>query len=144
MIDIREPNKDEIKEMLESMWKNLRAPFKVEAISIKYEILKNKKQNKFVIAVSNKRIIGSAILTVTDDLAEISWVNVDKEFQNKGIGKKLMLFLHEVARAKGVNKIWLEARKSAEPFYKQLGYICVGNYFETKVSGTHIKMNFLI
>jgi ribosomal protein S18 acetylase RimI-like enzyme len=53
---------------------------------------------------------------------QVRCVAVANNQQGKGIGKKLMGFLEDTAKAKGWTEMILEARENAVPFYKSLGY----------------------
>lgn len=141
MVIIRQPTEDELKEMFFLRWKNLSKPFNRK---------KGKKREKgeensiFAIAIEKDKIIGSATLTIESSSAEISWVNVDKNNQKNNIGRRLMLFLHDIANKNGVKKIWISSRDSAEQFYNKLGYSKVGDYFDSPPTGIHIKMEFFL
>lgn len=56
---------------------------------------------------------------------------VDDKCQGMGIGKKLVLFAHEVAREKGYKRIVLNARLNVIGFYEKLGYTLTGNRRES-------------
>jgi ribosomal protein S18 acetylase RimI-like enzyme len=47
---------------------------------------------------------------------------VDDKHQGKGIGKKLMMHMEELAQRKGCSETVLHAREIALPFYQKLGY----------------------
>ena len=47
---------------------------------------------------------------------------VDKEFQNKGIGKKIVNFVENQLKDIGVDYLWMNARESAVLFYLKLNY----------------------
>jgi predicted GNAT family N-acyltransferase len=66
-------------------------------------------------------------------------VAVKKELQGQGIGKNLVLFAEKHARQQGYKKIFLHARDSVIPFYKQLHYKVTGNAF-IEVGIPHHKM----
>jgi len=83
-------------------------------------------------AFSNGRIIGSGQLAISiwpnaHHRAEIHKVFVDSAFRGRGVGRALMLGLHEVARSRGRSLILLNARPDpAQLFYASLGYREVG------------------
>lgn len=54
--------------------------------------------------------------------AQVRFMAVDPNAQNKGIGKSLMLHMESEAKASGIEEIILHARETALPFYDKLGY----------------------
>ena len=66
-------------------------------------------------------------------------VAVDAPFQQNGIGKKMVQFCESFATSRNFNKIELNARKSAVPFYLSLDYQIVGDEF-LEVNIPHYKM----
>ncbi len=56
------------------------------------------------------------------DEAQIRFMAVAHEFQGKGVGKKLIIALEEIALKAGRKRIFLQARENAVPFYKSMGY----------------------
>ena len=53
----------------------------------------------------------------------------DPEFQSKGFGTQMLEHLVEVAKAKGAQQFWFDARESALPFYERNGYAAEGERF---------------
>jgi ribosomal protein S18 acetylase RimI-like enzyme len=49
--------------------------------------------------------------------------------QGKGIGKAIMAYLEDQAKAKGWTEIVLEARENAVPFYRAIGYTIVAESY---------------
>lgn len=45
------------------------------------------------------------------------------EFQNKGYGSQLLIYLTEYSKNEGCNHIWCNARESAAGFYSKLGFL---------------------
>lgn len=54
--------------------------------------------------------------------AQVRFMGVRNDQQGKGTGRLLMNYVEEKAKAAGANKIVLQARENAVPFYKALGY----------------------
>ena len=54
--------------------------------------------------------------------SQIRFMAVDDKHQGKGIGKKLMMHMEELAQRKGCSETVLHAREIALPFYQKLGY----------------------
>lgn len=75
-------------------------------------------------------IITRLITTVEfDGEAEILNLAVKKNMRGRGIGKKLLSAVFEIAAAKSVNRIWLEVRESnasAQKFYRANSFEIVG------------------
>ncbi len=141
MIEIRTPEKNEFEEMFLLMWKMLRKPLGLPKGSEKDG---KESLSEFVIAFDDelKKIVGTARLTVyKDNSAEIDKILTDVDHERKGIGSKLIEFLHKKAKEKNKNKIFVIARDYAVGFYKKIGYVPVGDYFITKPTGIkHIRM----
>ena len=64
---------------------------------------------------------------------------VAKERQGQGIGRRLVTRLEEEARKRGINRIEMHARQSAQGFYAALGYAPVGDMF-VQVGIPHLVM----
>jgi len=45
------------------------------------------------------------------------------EFQNKGYGSQLLIYLTEYSKSEGCNHIWCNARENATGFYSKLGFL---------------------
>jgi len=57
-------------------------------------------------------------------------VAVSATIQNQGIGKSLVQFSEMYARSKGTQRIELNARDTAVPFYRAIGYQVEGEIFQ--------------
>ncbi|MFM7774820.1 MAG: GNAT family N-acetyltransferase [Candidatus Kapaibacterium sp.] len=55
--------------------------------------------------------------------AQIRYMAVETTVQGKGVGLTLMAHMEEIARARGAERIILEARENAVTFYKRQGYV---------------------
>lgn len=72
----------------------------------------------------NELILGVGRLDImTQNTSQIRFMAVDEHQQGKGIGKKLMLHMEEIAKERGSNEIILHAREIAVPFYEKLGFV---------------------
>lgn len=67
--------------------------------------------------------------TTSDADAHIGRVAVLKELRGRGLGKQLMLALHDAARERGYSRLRLGAQLRAIPFYQRLGYVASGDVF---------------
>lgn len=64
-----------------------------------------------------------------------------EEYQKKGLGEKLIIFLENYIKNNQENAlIWLNARESALKFYEKLNYVVIGNVFDIKDIGKHYMM----
>ncbi|KYC35856.1 GCN5 family acetyltransferase [Scytonema hofmannii PCC 7110] len=129
MIEIRSiQNEIEFNDMLYQRWLVLRAPLGLPRGTEKdlYE------DNAFhAIALWNKQIIGSARLRLlSEDLGSIAYVAILPEFQNQGIGTKLMQKLIATAAEKNLKTLRVMARTNVLKFYNRVGFIAEGEPFD--------------
>jgi len=89
-----------------------------------------------IIAVAeiDGRIVGSITLLIETKfihnggiVGHIEDVVVDKEYQGKKIGEKIMKFLIEISKKRGCYKIILDCTDDVKPFYEKLGFKQVAN-----------------
>lgn len=81
-------------------------------------------------AFTGGRLAGTLVLTpLNESELKMRQVAVDDEFQNRGIGKKLVEWSEKFAGENGYRKIVMHARDSAVPFYEKLGYSKEGGLF---------------
>ena len=66
-------------------------------------------------------------------------VAVDPSWQKKGVGQKLVLYAEQFAKEKACQRIEMNARLEAVPFYEKLGYQRFGRKFK-EVGIPHYKM----
>lgn len=86
------------------------------------------------------RIIGVLLLTpLINNEIKMRQVAVAPELQGKGVGAALVNASEEEARRRGFEKMVLNARETAVPFYLRLGYKKIGERFE-EVTIPHYKM----
>ncbi|MGY5150801.1 MAG: GNAT family N-acetyltransferase [Candidatus Nitrosopumilus sp. bin_6a] len=89
-----------------------------------------------IIAVAevDGQIVGSTTLLIEIKfihngglVGHIEDVVVDKEYQGKKIGEKIMKFLIEISKKRGCYKIILNCTEDVKPFYEKLGFKQVAN-----------------
>ena len=118
----------ELNQMFYQRWLVLRAPLNMELGTEKdsYE------DSAFhLIAICNNKIVGSARLReLSTELGSIAYVAVLPEFQNQGIGTKLIKKLLETAKDKKLKHLRLRSRISAFNFYQKLGFSPEGEVFD--------------
>lgn len=61
------------------------------------------------------------------------------KFQGQGLGAKLVRYLQEIAKVRGIREIMLDARFNAIPFYEKLGYECCSDIYD-KIGLKHRDM----
>ena len=76
---------------------------------------------------------------VTAETAQLRQMAVHAQAQGQGIGQRLVVYFEQQARQHGYQNIILNARVSAEGFYRRCGYVCSGEIF-TIITVPHIKM----
>lgn len=80
------------------------------------------KAEHFAFFIQND-LVGVGRLDFTSmNSSQIRFMAVDDKHQGKGIGKKLMMHMEELAQRKGCSETVLHARETALPFYQKLGY----------------------
>ena len=128
-IDIREvSNQQELAEMFDQRWLVLRSPLGMEKGSEKDS---HEEGALHLIAACDDKIIGSARLRESSPgLGNISYVAVLPEFQNQGIGTKLIESLIAKAQAKSIKTLRLKSRINAIKFYQKIGFIEQGNQMD--------------
>ena len=68
---------------------------------------------------------------------------VSEEFQNRGLGKRLVSFAESFAKQHGYLEITIHARETAVGFYEKLGYIKGGDCF-IEVTIPHFLMRRIL
>jgi len=79
--------------------------------------------------VVDSQVAGYIIFWIIEDLLELHKIVSAENYKKKGIGKKLFLFMVEVARQKKVKEVFLEVRKSnteAIQFYEAFHFRLTG------------------
>jgi len=87
---------------------------------------------------------GDAIGTVRLDVGahgKVGRLAVLARARGHGVGRALMLHVHELARARGLARVWCHAQISAAPFYEKLGYRIASEAFE-EAGIEHVRMEF--
>ena len=81
------------------------------------------------VAVIEGKIVGSTTLLIETKfihnggkIGHIEDVVVDKEYQRKGIGEKIIMYLLRYAKEQGCYKTILDCADDVKPFYEKLGF----------------------
>ena len=121
-------NQQELEEMFYQRWLVLRSPLGMEIGS---ERDNHEDGALHLIAMCDRKIIASARLReLSPKLGSISYVAVLPEFQNQGIGTKLIKNLIAKAQQKNLKILRLMSRINAIKFYKRLGFSEQENPFD--------------
>ena len=128
-LDIREVNnQQELAEMFDQRWLVLRSPL---------GMAKGSERDNYedgavhLVAMCDRKIIASARLReLSPGLGNISYVAVLPEFQNQGIGTKMIQTLITKAQAKNLKTLRLKSRINAIKFYQRIGFSEQGNPFD--------------
>ena len=81
------------------------------------------------VAIIEGKIVGSTTLLIETKfihnggkVGHIEDVVVDKEYQRKGIGEKIIMYLLRYAKDQGCYKTILDCADEVKPFYEKLGF----------------------
>lgn len=112
---------EEFKQYYHLRWKILRSPWNQPEGT---EIDTIEDQCFHLIAVDScKKVVGVSRLQFNSDSeAQIRYMAVAKEFERRNIGRALIKEMEQHARLSMRKNILLNARESAIPFYKNVGY----------------------
>ncbi|TWT43035.1 acetyltransferase [Thalassoglobus neptunius] len=98
-------------------------------------------------ALFEQRVVACVMLTPLDEMdvptAKLRQMCVCPKMSRQGLGKQLVERVEVIARARGVRKVTMSARVSAESFYHKLGYETVGSSF-LSVGIPHVTMQKLL
>ncbi len=92
-------------------------------------------------AICDNKVVGILLIEkLSDTECKMRQVAIATELQNKGIGKKLVVFAEQELEKMGINSIILHARDTAIPFYLSLNYSIISDTFY-EVGIPHKKMS---
>ncbi len=94
------------------------------------EVLADEDQAIHAIAVEDNEVLGVARMHKSaEKQGQVRCVATATAAQGKGIGKAIMAYLEDQAKAKGWTEIVLEARENAVPFYQRIGYTIIAESY---------------
>jgi N-acetylglutamate synthase-like GNAT family acetyltransferase len=94
------------------------------------EVLADEDQAIHAIALEDGEVLGVARMHESaEKQGQVRCVATATAAQGKGIGKAIMAYLEDQAKAKGWTEIVLEARENAVPFYRAIGYTIVAESY---------------
>lgn len=85
-----------------------------------------KKRVKFFVILDNETVAGGIGILAEDDHCKVKKLFVTPEYQNLGVGKKLMDFVEEYTKSMSKSKVKLgmiRENESLHRFYEKCGYI---------------------
>ena len=98
------------------------------------------KNDILLVLKENEDVIACCILTeINSDTVQLRQMAVIPNYQQKGLGKELLLFAEKTARENQYSVIRMHARKTALGFYEKSGYTVIGEEF-TEVGIPHFEM----
>ena len=137
MVEIRQPRSKEEWEALAEMRYDLLHKYLGFP---KQKIVKGPGKTTFL-AFSGKKIVGTGTLIVEGKLGHIRYVAVERKFRHRKIGSRIMRKLEAVAKRKKLKRVYVNSRKHAKKFFKELDYETKGDYFKHPKIGTfHLRM----
>lgn len=77
------------------------------------------------------------------NIGQVRQMAVHEDYQGKGYGSFFLNKLCLHLRNTGFDSLWLEARKTAIPFYEKHGFIGIGQEY-TKLTIPHIRMELVL
>jgi predicted GNAT family N-acyltransferase len=93
-----------------------------------------------LVAVEGDKVVGCLVMTPkSSDIVKMRQVAVEPELQGSGLGTQMVAVSEDWAIRNGYQRIELNARDTAVPFYLRLNYQIVGDPF-VEVSIPHRKM----
>nr|WP_323747834.1 GNAT family N-acetyltransferase [Catenulispora rubra] len=81
---------------------------------------------RMTVAEAAGRVVAVATLEGEPPEAELGSLFVDPDTIGKGVGRRLLQHMLELARGAGVRTVVLDADPNAEPFYEAMGFVRVG------------------
>ena len=119
-----------------------RAGFNDELRDFIYKIWKDPEQ-KIVVAELNGVVCGFAVLhhihrpgnpfMLERDFMDVDEFCVDKEYRRQGIATKMMSFIRNYTKDKGIKRLMWEFNQDALAFYEAVGFKTYRRYMEMKV-----------
>ena len=92
------------------------------------------------VAYNGTRIVGTGRLILDSDKeGRIGRMAVEESLRRFGIGSRILLFLEDSARSKGIKHLTLHAQHYVKIFYEQNGYTEIGNNF-MEAGILHVEM----
>ena len=132
----------DIEKYYDLRWRILREPWKQPRGSEKDPL---EDESTHLMARINKKIVAVGRLHFNSDIeAQIRYMAVELNFQNRGIGTLLIRELEKIAKNKGAHHVVLNGRDTALQFYQKNGYTIVNKAHTIFGSIEHWKMRKIL
>jgi N-acetylglutamate synthase-like GNAT family acetyltransferase len=112
---------EELQAILNLRYKLLRQPWN-KPIDTASDELESQSVNAYITNDSGTIIACGRLHENENRIGQIRFMAVEEGHQGKGLGKLIVDYLEEKARAMELHKIQLQARENAVAFYKSCGY----------------------
>ncbi len=130
-------NTPEYQEMLSLRNRILRKPL---GLDLYEEDLSHEYACRHLAAYRGGKLVGTLLLELLDSsTVRMKQVAVDELQRGRGIGAGLVRYAEDLCRRDGIRTILVHARRTAEGFYRKIGYQCTSGEF-TEVGIPHVKM----
>lgn len=116
----------EYKDTLELRNKVMRIPLGLDIFQEDFSV---EKESVIIGIFEGEQLLGVGVMSNEGTVYKIEYLCVDSDIQSSGIGGKLLRHLEKIAMERGGEKICMDARVSAEPFYLRHGYKAIGDVF---------------
>lgn len=94
-----------------------------------FDKINSNPEHIIAVAMIEGKVVGSTTLLIETKfihnggkVGHIEDVVVDKEYQRKGIGEKIIMYLLKYAKDQGCYKTILDCADEVKPFYEKLGF----------------------
>lgn len=96
-------------------------------IDFNTHIIQEKSSHFSVFAKEGAQIIGGALIWEHSDALYIDALWCNEQYRKKGIGTKIITMIDDVAKTKGLPKIFVDTYEfQAQAFYEKNGFYCIG------------------
>ena len=82
--------------------------------------------SRTTVAEAEGRVLAVATLVGEPPEAELGSLFVDPDMIGKGVGRRLLQHMTDIARGMGIRTMVLDADPHAEPFYEAMGFVRAG------------------
>ncbi len=117
------------RESIACRFRNLYEPFGLgmEYATSELDSPRDRPEVIHLIATLDGAVVGTGRLDLQSshervNSAQLRYCAVDATQRGRGVGQTLVRSFDELARARGVERIWMDAREDAVRFYERMGY----------------------
>ena len=132
LVSFGSPGYDEIVQL------RVEALLKPVGVDASFIVPEEEKDDVFIAATEDQRVIGCCILSKKDDTTvQLRQMVVHPHCQGKGVGAAIVDFAEKIARTQNYKILMMHARDTAIDFYKKCGYEITGDLFFEVGIGHH-------